>query len=150
MARMNEWMNEWIHDKEAETLCLVLKVCPAPRTQALRRRRHWPIAASLITGQSVSTRWSGAFEVVPAFTLAILDGKLSPAVHSWCYSRLGSDQVNSAGTVLEEWSQAHLAPESDDDSRLMRQCTVLLKDKTPPWDIRNMSGSSFLARRLSQ
>ena len=27
-------------------------------------------------------------------------GKLSPAVHSRCYSRLGSDPVNSAATVL--------------------------------------------------
>jgi len=32
----------------------------------------------------------------------------------------------------------------------MRQCTVLLKDKTQPWDFRNMSGSSVLARRLSR
>src|SRR6218665_1905768 len=38
----------WIHDKIAETLCFELKVCPAPRTQALRRRRHWSIAASTI------------------------------------------------------------------------------------------------------
>jgi len=30
-----------MHDKIAETLCLLLKVRPAPRTQALRRRRHW-------------------------------------------------------------------------------------------------------------
>jgi len=29
-------------NKIAETLCLVLKVCPTPWTQALRRRRHWP------------------------------------------------------------------------------------------------------------
>src|SRR6218665_2709646 len=32
----------------------------------------------------------------------------------------------------------------------MRQCTVQLKDKTPPWDIRNMSDSSFVARKLSR
>src|SRR6218665_3455687 len=31
--------------------------------------------------------------------------------------------------------------ESDGDSCSMRQSTVLLKDKTPPWDIRDMSGS---------
>jgi len=30
------------------------------------------------------------------------------------------------------------------------QCTVLLEDKTPPWDIWNMSDSSFLARKLSR
>ena len=36
------------YDKLTETLCVVLKVCPAPRTQALKRRRHWPIAASTI------------------------------------------------------------------------------------------------------
>src|SRR6218665_1259473 len=41
--------NCWkIHDKIAETLCLVLRVCHAPRTQALRRRRHWLRAASTI------------------------------------------------------------------------------------------------------
>src|SRR6218665_241147 len=33
--------------KIAETLCSVHKVYPVPRTQALRRRRHWPIAACI-------------------------------------------------------------------------------------------------------
>src|SRR6218665_492762 len=33
--------------------------------------------------------------------------------------------------------------ESDGVACSMRQCTVLLKDKTPPWDIRNMSDTSL-------
>src|SRR6218665_3563510 len=44
LSYLYQFNNFWlIHDKIAETLCLVLKVCPAPRTrQVLRRRRHWP------------------------------------------------------------------------------------------------------------
>src|SRR6218665_1526585 len=54
LSYFHQFTNFWqIHDKIAETLCLVLKVCPAtlclvlkvcpaPRTQAVRRRRHWP------------------------------------------------------------------------------------------------------------
>jgi len=38
--------------------------------------------------------------------------------------------------------------ESDGVSRSMRQCTVLLKDKILSWDISNISGINFLARRL--
>jgi len=38
--------------------------------------------------------------------------------------------------------------ESDGVVCSMRQCTVLLKDKTPPWDILNMSDSNLLARKL--
>src|SRR6218665_3877360 len=41
----HQYNNFWeTHDKIAGNLCLVLKVCPAPRrpTQALKRRRHWP------------------------------------------------------------------------------------------------------------
>src|SRR6218665_3675417 len=49
LSYFHQFNNFWyIHDKIAETLCFVLKVCPAPRTQALRRERHWPIAASTI------------------------------------------------------------------------------------------------------
>ena len=43
-----------------------------------------------------------------------------------------------------------LLQESDGVACSMRQCTVLLKDKTPPFDIRNVSDSSFLARKLSR
>src|SRR6218665_1391260 len=39
LSYFHQFNNCWqIHDKIAETLCLVLKVCPAPRTQALIRR----------------------------------------------------------------------------------------------------------------
>jgi len=40
-----------------------------------------------------------------------------------------------------------LLQESDGVSCSVRQCTVLLKDITPPWDLRNMSIISFLARK---
>src|SRR6218665_2315404 len=62
-----------IHDKIAETLCLVLKVCPAPRTQALRRRRRCmaAIAASTIDW---SKRLRLSFRrISSSLTLAILD-----------------------------------------------------------------------------
>jgi len=39
--------------------------------------------------------------------------------------------------------------ESDGVACSMRQCTVLLNDKVPLWDIRNTSDSNFLARKLS-
>ena len=47
-------------------------------------------------------------------------GNLSPAVHSRCYSRLGSDPVNSAAmaTVLGKLSLAPFAPGK-------RRCRVL-------------------------
>jgi len=126
-------------------------MCTAPRTQALRRRRHWPMAASTI-------HWSkhahpSIRRVSSSLTLANLEfwiGKLSPTVHSRYYSWLGSDPVNSAATVLEEWSRHLSLQESDGISCSMRQCTILLKDETQPWDIRNISGNSFLARRLSR
>ena len=38
---------------------------------------------------------------------------------------------------IEVWHL--LLQERDGVACSMRQCTVLLKDKTPPWDIRNMS-----------
>ena len=70
---------------------------------------------------------------------------------SRCYNRLGSDSVNSATTVLEKRSQAPFAPGK-------RRCRVLdapvhrpvERQNRKPWDFRNMSGSSFLARRLSR
>ena len=49
---------------------------------------------------------------------------------------------------IEVW---HLSlQERDGVACSMRQRTVLLKDKTPPWDIRKMSNSSFLARKLTR
>src|SRR6218665_525851 len=39
--------------------------------------------------------------------------------------------------------------ESDGVAYSMRQSTVLLKDKTQPWDIRNTPGSSFLGRSVA-
>jgi len=72
---------------------------------------------------------------------------LSP--ESRCYSWLGSDPVTSAATVLEKWSRTFRSAGIDGVSCSMCQSTVLLKDKTRLRDIRNMPGSSFLARRLS-
>src|SRR6218665_812840 len=60
-----------IHDKIAETLCLVLKVCPAPRTQALRQRCHWPIAASTIDWSKCAPSSIRRFS--SSLTLTILD-----------------------------------------------------------------------------
>src|SRR6218665_2575829 len=74
LSYFHQFNNFWqIHDKIAETLCLVRKVCPAPRTQALRQRRHWPryISASWIDW---SKRPCSSFRrISSSLTLAILD-----------------------------------------------------------------------------
>src|SRR6218665_2566195 len=74
LSYFHQFNNFWqIHDKIAETLYLVIKVCPAPRTQALRRRRHCmaAIAASTIDW---SKRLRSSFRrISSSLTLAILD-----------------------------------------------------------------------------
>ena len=69
------------------------------------------------------TRRSDAFQV--RWRQLFWMGKFSSAVHSRCYSRLGSGPVNSATTVLEKLSLVPFAPGK-------RQRTVLLKDKPRP------------------
>src|SRR6218665_3059846 len=106
--------NFWyIHDKIADILCLVLKVCPTPRTQALRRRRHWPIAASTIDCMVKAS------PLVDHTHFKFVDFNYCGAVNFLlhkvytpcrCYSLLGSDRMNSATTVLEKRSQAPFAP----------------------------------------
>src|SRR6218665_2949440 len=49
MSYFHQFNNFWqIHDKIAETFCLVLEVCPAPRTQALDDAQLAAITASRI------------------------------------------------------------------------------------------------------
>src|SRR6218665_674627 len=80
---------------------------------------HWSKRAQLSIRRILSR---------PTLTLAILDGKLSLAVHSRCYGRLGSDPVNWRPLCLryEVWPLS--LQESDGVTCSMRQCPVLLKD----------------------
>src|SRR6218665_3719089 len=110
----HQFNNFWqIHDKIAETLCLVLEVCPAPRTQALddaplasiaASRIDWLVKASQLIDQThfkfVDVSYSGLvnFPLHKAYT---------PDRY---YGRLGSDPVNSATTGLEKRSQVPFAP----------------------------------------
>ena len=60
-----------------------------------------------LADSSFNDHWSkrahASIRRIPSsLTLAILDGKLSPAAYCRYYSRLGSDPVNSAATVLEK------------------------------------------------
>src|SRR6218665_2012057 len=64
--------NFWqLHDKIAETLCLVLEVCPAPRTQALDDAQLAAIAASRIDWSRRPN--SSIRRISSSLTLAILD-----------------------------------------------------------------------------
>src|SRR6218665_44836 len=118
----HQFNNFWqIHDKIAETLCVVLKVCPTPRTQALRRRRHWPIASSTIDWSK--RPHSSITRISSSLTSVNYSGAVNFLLHKVytpcrCYSLLGSDRVNSATTVLEKRSQAPFAPGK-------RRCRVL-------------------------
>src|SRR6218665_2996826 len=140
-----------MHDKIAEPFCLVLKVWPAPRTQALRRRR---------TGRdsSIHDRLVKASPLVDRTHFKFVDVSYSGSVNFLLHKAYTPDAIVVWVQIRlirrpqcwrnEVW---HLSlQESDGVACSMRQCTVLLKDKTQPWDFRNMSGSSFLARRLSR
>src|SRR6218665_3293443 len=68
----HQFNNFWqIHDKIAEILCLVLEVCPAPRTQALDDAPLAAIAASRIDWSRRPN--SSIRRISSSLTLAILD-----------------------------------------------------------------------------
>jgi len=81
----------------------------------LRSRDTSAETAAPLADISIHDHWSKRVQssigrISRTLTLAILGGKLSPAWYSRCYSRLGSDPVNSTATVLEEWSRAPITP----------------------------------------
>src|SRR6218665_1626146 len=148
---LNQFNNFWqIHDKIAETLCLVLEVCPAPRTQALDDAPLAAIAASRIDWSRRPN--SSIRRISNSLTLAILDWKTLPCIRPtlqilWSSGfrpgEFGDHRVRETKSGTFRSRRATVS---------MRQCTVRLKDNTRPWDFRYrpMSGSSFLARRLSR
>src|SRR6218665_1042843 len=72
LSYFHQFNNFWqIHDKIAETLCLVIKACPDPRTQALIRRRHWTMTASTIDWTKCPR--SLIRRISSSLTLAIVD-----------------------------------------------------------------------------
>src|SRR6218665_339479 len=99
-------------------LCLVLKVCPASRTQALRRRRDSRIHDRLVKASPLIHQTH--FNFVDVSYSGSVNFLLRKAYipESRCYNRLGSDPVNSATTMLEKRSQAPFAPGK-------RQCLML-------------------------
>ena len=115
-----------------ETLCLVLKVCSASRTQALRQRHHLLTASTidwskrahslirLVSGSRfVDVSYSGWVNFLLQYT--------PDAVVDWVQVRC---ILRPQCWRNEVWQLS--LQESDIVACSMRQCTVLLNDKTPP------------------
>src|SRR6218665_2355995 len=76
-------------------------------------------------------------------------GKLSHAVDYRCYiESTGLKSSEFVGHIVGGMGRVPFAPGKRRCRVLDAPGTVLSKDKNPPWDIQNMYGSSFWARRF--